>query len=44
VLGAPLVRCYLAGWGLPALVAAITAAATMNQSAHLGKKPAIDIQ
>ncbi len=34
--GAPLVRCYLAGWGLPALAAGITAAATLSPSSNLG--------
>ncbi len=33
---APLVRCYLAGWGLPALAAGITAAATLPPSSNLG--------
>jgi hypothetical protein len=33
---APLVRCYLAGWGLPALAAGITAAATLSPSSNLG--------
>jgi hypothetical protein len=36
-LSAQLVRCYLAGWGLPTLPAAITAAATLSQSSLLGK-------
>jgi hypothetical protein len=34
--GAPLVRCYLAGWCLPALAAGITAAATLSPSSNLG--------
>jgi hypothetical protein len=33
---APLVRCYLAGWGLPALAAGITAAATLSPASNLG--------
>jgi hypothetical protein len=33
---APLVRCYLAGWGLPAVAAGITAAATLSPSSNLG--------
>jgi hypothetical protein len=33
---APLVRCYLAGWGLPALAAGITAASTLSPASNLG--------
>ncbi len=33
---APLVRYYLAGWGLPALAAGITAAATLSPASNLG--------
>ena len=35
-LVAQLARCYLAGWGLPALAASITAAATLSQTSQLG--------
>jgi len=40
---APLVRWYLAGWGLPALAAGITAAATLTPSSHLGIEAPIGI-
>ena len=35
-LVAQLARCYLAGWGLPALAASVTAAATLSQTSQLG--------